>query len=146
MLLAVLILLGFVAYIGSNWYERFPWIQAAAYVHSQRGSIDCGDIVEPNYPATQAAINCATSAHEKRHPFVVIFTVHGIDDQISNAVIGDSKGSAIEIVYATGMVTDRNTLLRHHCSVPVQLQVDGSSRLHCAPWPPAEIEKDHFFW
>ena len=77
---AAFVLLGLVGY---TWYKRFPWIDAAAYAHSQRGRIDCGHIVEPDYQGAQAAINCAISAHEHRRPFVVIFSVHGIDEQIS---------------------------------------------------------------
>jgi hypothetical protein len=149
-LVLIVLMLGF-GYVGIKWYERFPWIEAAAYAHSQRHHIDCGHVVEPDYPAALAATNCATSAHEKGSPFIVMFSVHGIDYQITNAVIGDSKAGAIEIEYATGMVTAPNTLLRRRCSVPVQLQVEPATtyhilRLHCAPWPPTEFEKDHVFW
>src|SRR2546421_7973392 len=147
-LVVVFVVLAFVGYAR---YERFPWIDAAAYAHSERGSANCGHIVEPDYQAAQAAINCATSAHQQRRPFVVIFSVHGIDEQISNAIVGDSKANALEIMYATGMVTNANMLLRHRCNVPVQLQIQEATayripRLHCAPWPPAEFEKDHLLW
>jgi len=148
--LTIILLLVF-GVLGYWCYERLPWIDIAAYSHSQRAGVHCGHIVEPDWNRAQAAIDCAISAREHGRPFVVIFSVHGIDEQISSAVVGDSKGNAVEIVYATGMVTYRNTLMRHHCKAPVQLQLDPPTiyhvpRLHCAPWSPTEFKRDYFLW
>jgi len=145
--LAILsIALGLVGYQG---YKSIPWIDVAAHVHSQRGTIECGYVVVP--AAAQAAITCAISAHEHHQPFTVIFTVYGIDEIISNAVVGDSRGGASEIVYATGMVSHPNTLLRRRCDLPVQLQVEPPTvypipRLHCAPLSNAAFERDRLLW
>jgi len=91
------------------------------------------------------------SAGENGRPFVVIFSVHGIDEQVSNALVGESKGSGVELVYATGMVNNANTLLRHRCGAPVQLLVDPPTtyhipRLHCAPWPTTDFGRDRLLW
>jgi len=127
LLIILLAIFGAVAY----WcYQRVPWIDVAAFIHSQRGGIDCGHIVEPDAKAAQAAIDCAMSARESGRPFVVIFSVHAIDEQVSNAMVGDSKGNGVELLYATGMVNDANTLLKHRCDTPVQLRVDLPSIYH----------------
>jgi len=98
-----------------------------------------------------AAIQCALGAHVRRQPFYITFDVYGIDEQISNGIVGDSQGNAIEIFYASGMVTSpANTLLRYRCPTPTRLQlaspVISIPRLHCEPLPPATLEKDHIFW
>ena len=147
-LLVVLVLLGFVVYRS---YILLPWIDVAAFVHSQRGSIDCGHVFEPSEGNGQAFIDCAASAQQHHRPFIAIFTVGGGDDETSNAVVVDSKGNAVEIVYKTGYVTDPDVLLRHRCNAPVQLQIDDPAtvlrpRIHCAPWPPTQFERDHLLW
>ena len=144
-------LLSVVAAIGYWCYQRVPWIDVAASIRSDRGSVACGHILEPDAKAAQTAIECAMSASESGRPFVVIFTVHGIDERISNAVVGDSKGNGLELFYATGGVYNANTLFKRHCDVPAQLHVDPPTtyyipRLHCAPWPPHNFAKDCLLW
>ena len=134
---------------GRSWYNRIPWIELAAYVHSQRGSTDCGHIVEPDYYAAQAAIACALSANERHQPFRVVFNVHGIDEKFSSAVVGDSKGNVVELFYGTGAVTNANTLFKHTCQLPVQFPVDNVyriPRLHCAPFRNDAFQRDHLIW
>ena len=80
----------------SRQYQRVPWIDVAASVHLQRGSLNCGHILEPDKKAAKAAIDCAMSARENDRSFVVIFSVHGIDEQVSNAVVGDLGTSQVE--------------------------------------------------
>jgi hypothetical protein len=148
LLIILLAIFGAVAYWCS---QRVPWIDVAAVIHLQRGGINCGHIVEPDAKAAQAAIDCAMLASESRRPFVVTFSVHGIDEQFSNAVVGDSKGNGVELLYATGMVNDAKTLLKHGCDAPLQLRVEPASiyhipRLHCAPWPTIEFVKDRLLW
>jgi hypothetical protein len=137
--------------VGLLIFNRLPWIDIAAHFHSQRGSTDCGHVVAPDYPAAQAAIQCALTAHEQGQPFVVIFSGHGIDEQISNALVGDSNRSAVELLYATGMVTNSGTLLKHRCAVPAEIELESDSpyhipRLHCSPWPHTRFDKDYLFW
>jgi hypothetical protein len=148
LLIILLLLFGAIGY----WcYQRLPWIELAAMIHSQRSSIDCGHILEPDVKAAQAAIDCAISAREKGRPFVVVFSVHGIDERVSNAVVGDSRGNGVELFYATGMVNNAKTPLKHRCDAPVQLRVEPRTiyqipRLHCSPWPTADFAKDHLWW
>jgi len=144
-------LLGVFAAMGYWCYQRIPWIDVAARIHSQSGSVECGHISEPDARAAQGAIDCAMSARQSGHPFVVIFSVHGTDERVSNALVGDSRGNAIELFYATGMVNNANTVMKHRCDVPVQLRVDPPDiyhipRLHCAPWPPTHFVKDRLLW
>ncbi len=132
-------------------YQHVVWIDVAASIHSQRGSVDCGHVFEPDAKAAQAAIDCAMSARESGRSFVVVFSVHGIDERVSNAVRGDSKGYGTELFYASGTVKDANTLLKHRCDAPLQLQLDPPTtyhipRLHCAPWPATDIAKDRLLW
>ena len=135
-------------------YDRFPWVQWAAYWHAQRGSLNCGHLttasdvphIDPN-----AAVQCALRAHERRQPFYITFDVHGIDEQVSNGIIGDSQGNMIEIFYASGMVTPpANTLLRYRCPTPSRLKLESPllsiPRLHCEPGPRATLEPDRIFW
>jgi hypothetical protein len=134
-------------------YERLPVIQWATRFHAEKDSIDCGYVagsscLSDSHANAEAALKCALDANEHHLPFSVIFTGCGIDEQISNAVIGDSRGNAIELVYGTGMVRPRHTLLKHGCK---QLQVEQTSpygfpRLHCAPWPPTRLEEDYILW
>jgi len=148
LLLLALVVLGILGY----WcYLRVPWIDVAASVHSQRESIHCGHVVEPDARSAKVAIDCAISAQTDRRPFVVIFTVHGTDERVSNAVVGDSKGNGLELLYATGMVVDANMLLKRRCDSPIQLQVDPPTtyhipRLHCSPSPNALFAKDRLLW
>ena len=148
LLIILLFVLGVLGYWG---HQRVPWIDVAASIHSQRGSVDCGHISQPDANAAQAAIDCAMSARKSGRPFLVVFSVHGIDERVSNAVIGDSRGNGIELFYATGMVNGANTLLKHRCDSPVNLQVDPPTtyhipRLHCAPWPSTALVKDRLLW
>jgi len=138
-------------FLGYWCYRQVPWIDVAASIHSQRGSVDCGHLLEPDAKAAQAAIDCAMSARESGRPFVVVFSVHGTDERVSNALVCDSKGNGTELFYATGMVKDANTLLKHRCDAPLQLHVDPPTtyhipRLHCAPWPATDIAKDRLLW
>ena len=144
-------LLGVFVAIGYWCYQRVPWIDVAARIHSQRRSIECGHIFEPDARAAKGAIDCATSALESGRPFVVTFSVHGTDERVSNALVGDSRGNAIELFYATGMVNNANTLMKHRCGTPVQLLADPQNayhipRFHCAPWPPTDLVKDRLLW
>lgn len=137
--------------VGFWCYRRVPWIDVAASIHSQRGSIDCGHVFEPDARAAQAAIDCVMSASESGRPFVVIFSVHGIDEGVSNAVVSNSKGNGVELLYATGMVSDANTIWKHRCDAPLQLLIEPPtsyriSRLHCAPWPSSEFARDRLLW
>ncbi len=135
-------------------YDRFPWVQWAAYWHAQRGSVNCGHLtsaddmphIDPN-----ATVQCALRAHQRRQPFHITFDVYGIDEQISNGIVGDSQGNAFEIFYASGLVTPpANTLLRYPCPTPTRLQLESPvisiPRLHCEPRPAHSPEKDHIFW
>ena len=137
-----------------RWRDRFPWVQWAAYWHAQHSSINRGHLttadgvphIDPN-----AAIQCALGAHAARQPFYITFDVYGIDEQISNGIIGDSQGKAIEIFYASGVVTPpAHTLLRYRCPLPTRLQPDPSTygipRLHCEPRANRSLEQDQLFW
>jgi hypothetical protein len=152
-LIIVLILVSFLLY---RLHDRLPVIDWAAHLHAARASIECGhatNSARQGAVSLDAAINCALSANEARRPFIVIFTEYGTDEQISNAVIRDAKGNAIELLYATGAVgrDERNKLLKHRCNSPTQLQVEQKSshafpRLHCAPWPPDRFDRDFILW
>jgi hypothetical protein len=144
-----LVLLGTLIYRMYGW--RIPWIKIDAYVRAKRGAVRCGDVTNHGGDDVEGAVNCALSAHKSRRPFVIIFTVSGIDERISSAVVGDSDGNAVEILYMEGMFRKRDTLLRHVCSIPARLELERSSpyeipRVHCAPWPPPDLEKDYIFW
>jgi hypothetical protein len=137
-----------------RWYDRFPWVQWAAYWHAQRGSINCGHLTTADgmpHIDRNAAIQCAMRAHERRQPFYITFDVDGIDEEISNGIIGDAQGNAVEIFYASGIVTPpANTLLRYWCPTPTRLQLEspviGIPRLHCEPRAAHSPEKGHIFW
>lgn len=82
----------------------------------------------------------------------MIFTGHGSDERVSNALVADSDGRIIELFYATGMVTPRG-LLKRRCDPHIGLAVEDDSpygfpRLHCAPWPPREVKisRDFLLW
>jgi hypothetical protein len=84
-------------------YDRLPWLQVSVYVHSERGSTNCGHLTNSGYntqPDSAAVIRCADSAHQQRHPFFVTISLHGVDDQWDSAIVGDSKGQAIELFYS----------------------------------------------
>lgn len=124
-------------------------IQIAARLHSEWGSTSCGHVTNSFYhgerPLPDAAITCAKNALEHHHAFSVIFTGYGIDAEVSNALVANSSGRAVELFYATGMVTNRNKVLRHRCDFPTRLVVEKSSpytfpRLHCAEWPPKDLD------
>src|SRR5262249_2075128 len=116
-------------------------IQRATRFHAEAGSIDCGTVT--NYSGNGiTSIQCAQSAREHGRPFLVVFTGHGIDEQISSALIVDAGGRGIELFHGSGMVNPpRNRVMKSDCYSPVQLVVESRSpygfpRLHCAPWPP----------
>jgi hypothetical protein len=128
-------------------------IETAAKLHSEWGSTDCGHVTNSSYHGErimdETAIACVQNSLERRHPFRVTFTGYGIDDEISTALVADSKGNAIELLYGTGMVTMRNRLLRHHCDSPTRPLTEeafGFLQLHCAEWPPANLETDYVLW
>jgi len=141
-----------VVYLGWRVYTGLPWIRIAASIHAQRGALNCGDVeYAEGQNAATAAINCAIAAHAEKRPFRITFSIPGTDEHAWFALIGDSKGNAIETTYATGTVEPRNTLLQHRCSSPVQLQTTsdhpyGIPLLHCAPWPRPNLERDWLFW
>lgn len=149
--LAVVVVLVAMGILLLRQYDRIPWVALAAHLHAQRGSIDCGHIFNTELPKggahTDTGVQCALSAHKSRQPFVVIFTVNGIDSVFSDAIVENSQGKAIEIVYFSGMVSQPG-LFRHTCATPVQFQVESSdiSLLHCLPWPPTNLERDWILW
>ena len=146
-LLALLLIL----YVGWRVYTRLPWIRIAARVHAEHGALNCGDVkYSEGRKAATAAINCAMAAQAERRPFRVTFSVPGTDEAVYHALVGDSQGGAVELMYAIGMVETHDTLLQHRCSSPVQLQIEdnpyGIPLLHCAPWPPNRFERDWLLW
>jgi hypothetical protein len=156
-LLAIALLVIFAAmtlFLTYRWYNRFPWLEASVRVHAERGSTNCGHVTNSGYeahPDSTAVIHCVEAAHQQNRPFFVTFSFHGVDDFYSNAIVGDSKGQAIEIFYSGGMVIQANELLRRRCEVSKQFLVVGADRgdipqPHCFPWPPNTLERDHIFW
>ncbi len=134
-------------------YNHLPWLALDVRIQAEPGSMDCGQLTNSrsNAVAPEVAIKCALDSLHHQRPFTIAFHVHGVDEQVSNAIVADSSGSAIELFYATGMVMRPNTLLRHRCSQPTQLQIEpptiyGIPRLHCAPWPASALERDYVFW
>jgi hypothetical protein len=130
-------------------------IEMAARLHSQWGSTNCGHVTNSQYHGettrADAAITCAQTAYEHRQPFKVIFTGYGNDEEISNTLVANSEGRAIEVFYATGMVTNGYRLLRHRCDLPTHLVIEkdspyGFPQLHCAEWPPKNLDKDFLLW
>src|ERR1051326_1838399 len=151
---AVVLLLIFAAmtlFLAYRWYDRFPWLEAFVRVHAERGSRNCGHLTNSGYephPVANAVINCVISAHQQRRPFFVTLSFHGVDEQFNRAIVGDSKGQAIELFYGVGMVERPNTLLRRRCDRWDKLILQretpsGIPELHCQPWPPPAVEGDH---
>jgi len=138
-------LFALLAYIGYVQYERLPWIDIAVHLHAQRGAVNCGHIVGPwrNESGWRSAMDCAVSAAEKHRPFFLILTRPSIDDTFSTAVVADSGGTGVEILYSTGMEIHADTIFRHRCDSPIRLDVETG---HCAPWPPTKIERDRLLW
>jgi hypothetical protein len=144
---AILILVsGFAAY---RLRDGWTVIEIAARLRSEWGSTSCGHVTNSSYhgerPPPAIAITCAENALDQHHPFRVIFTGYGIDAEVSNALVADSKGKVVEVFYATGMVSDRNKLSIHRCDFPARLIVEedppyGFPRLHCAEWPPKDLD------
>ena len=90
--LVIGLLLLVVGFITWKLYAIVPWIDIARQVHAERGAINWGHVLQSQgQDAATAAINCALAAHQERRPFTVAFTVWGTDEQVSNAVIGDSR-------------------------------------------------------
>jgi hypothetical protein len=143
-----------VLFLAYRWFDRLPWLETAVRLHSERGSTNCGLLSDSSagpHADPEVVLTCALSAHQQRRPFFVMFSVHGVDAQVSTAIVGDSKGEAIELWYPTGMFERANTLLRHRCDRPTQLIVEqptvyGMPRLHCLPWPPPALQRDHILW
>lgn len=137
-----------------RWYDRFPWLEASVRAHSQRGSTNCGHLTNSRneaHPNSTVVIQCVEYAHQQHSPFFVTLSVHGIDDYYSSAIVGDSKGEAIEIFYWSGMAIRANKLFRRQCDIAGQFLVLSEDRgdipqPHCYPWPPAALERDHIFW
>ena len=148
------IVIAFAFFLAYRWYDRFPWLEASVRAHAKRGSTNCGHLTNSGYqphPNPEAVIQCVVSAHQQRRPFFVTVSVSGVDEQFNSAIIGDSKGQAIEIFYALGMVERPNTLLRRRCDVSGEFLVQNEStheipQPHCRPWPPTAFERDHIFW
>jgi hypothetical protein len=144
---AILVLVGGV--VAYRLCDGWIVIEIAARLHSEWGSTSCGHVTNSFYhgerPSPDVAVTCAQNALEHHHAFSVIFTGYGIDEEVSNALVANSKGKAVEVFYATGMVTNRNKLLRHRCDFPTRLVVEKNSpygfpRLHCAEWPPKDLD------
>src|SRR5215469_9430530 len=123
-----------------RWYDRLPWLEASVRVHSERGSTNCGHLTNSGYeahPDSAAVIRCVESAHQQHHPFFVTLSFHGIDDYYSSAIVGDSKGQAIEIFYWSGTVIRANEVLRRRYVSGQFLVLSGNKREipqpHCSP-------------
>jgi hypothetical protein len=149
----VVICAAVVLFLACRGYGRFPWLEVSVRAHSERGSTNCGHLTNSGYanPDPDTVIHCVASAHQQRRPFFVILSFRGVDEQFNSAIVGDSKGQAIEIFYGVGMVERPNTLLRRHCDPLDQIIVQRETiydipQLHCRPWPPAALERDHIFW
>jgi hypothetical protein len=138
------------------WSERLPVMLWAVHAHASEGSKDCGIVrntsTDDGSVAAQVAIDCAESASQKGQPFFVVFSGVGTDEQISQAVVADSHGNAVQLFYATGSV-QRRGLFKSPCHTPLQLFVEemspyGFPRLHCAPGPPpnSRISRDFLLW
>jgi hypothetical protein len=142
----------FLLFLAYRWYDRLPWLEASVHIHSERGSANCGHLTNSSYEFhsdPDAVINCVVSAHQQRRPFFVRVSLHGIDEQFNSAIVGDSKGQAIEIFYGVGMVERPNALLRRHCSDQFTIKREtayGIPQIHCQPWPPPALERDRIFW
>jgi hypothetical protein len=129
-------------------------IETAAKLHSKWESTNCGHVTNSSYHGerirVETAIACVQNSLERRYPFRVTFTGYGIDDELSTALVADSKGNAIEVIYETGMGRLMpNKLLRHHFDSPTRLFTEeafGFLQLHCAGWPPATLETDYVLW
>lgn len=138
-----------------RWYDRFPWLEASVCAaHRERGSTNCGHLTNSGYephPNPEVVIRCIVSAQQQRRPFFVTVSISGNDEQFNSAIIGDSKGQAIEIFYARGMVERPNTLLKRRCDVSGEFLVESEnvndiSQPHCRPWPPISFKRDHILW
>jgi hypothetical protein len=142
-ILLLVLFTGIVLFLAYRWYDRFPWLKAAVRMHSERGSADCGQLTNASdgpHLDPDVVLDCVRVARQQHRPFVVMFTVHGIDETFSNAIVGDSKGRAVEILYGMGMADNPNKLFRHACdsSRPFLLEQSSIPRLHCQPWPPQQ--------
>ena len=145
--IAVIIVLLAAVGIAYRLLDGWRVIEIAARLHSW-GSTNCGHVTNSFYhgesTAADIAITCAQQSLERHRAFRVMFTGYGTDEEVSNALIVNSKGTAVEMFYASGMVNNRNKLLRHHCDVPTRFILEkdspyGFPRLHCAEWPPKDL-------
>lgn len=110
-----------IIFLAHHWYNRPPWLEASVRAHSERGSTNCGQLTNSGAnPGFTTVIQCVEAAHRRHRPFFVTVVVDGIDESYSSAIVGDSKGQAIEIFYLSGMVTQANELLKRRCPVSGQ--------------------------
>lgn len=139
---AVLVLVGLA--IHSLRSDGWAVTELFTTLYSERGSIHCGHATNSPYhgptPKPEAVIACAQNAQENHRAFTVMFTAYGTDDEISNALVVHKNGTAVEIFYENG-----KKLVRHHCDSPTRLVIErdsplGFPRLHCAEWPPRELQ------
>jgi hypothetical protein len=148
----LVVLAAMTLFLAYRWYDRLPWLEASMRVHSEKGSTNCGHLTNSmveEIPDSTAVFNCVESAHQEHRPFFVTLSVYGIDDYYSSAIVGDSKGEAIEIFYWSGVVVRANKLFRRRCNVSGQFLVltgETGGIFHCYPWPPVALERDHIFW
>jgi len=150
----LVVLAAMTLFLAYRWYDRLPWLEASIRVHSERGSTNCGYLTNSGYeahPVSAAVIHCVESAHQQHRPFFMTLNIYGIDAYYASAIVGDSKGGAIEIFYWSGMVVRANRLFRRRCDVSGQFLVLSGARgdvpqPHCYPWPPSALERDHIFW
>lgn len=151
-LLVVLLAAG-VVYV---WGERLPIMLWAVHAHASKESRNCGTVTnsraDDGSVAGQVAIDCAKSASQHGQPFFVVFSGTGSDAQISQAVVADGQGNAIQLFYGRGEV-QRRSLFKSPCEMPLQLSVEekspfGFPRLHCAPRPPpnSRVSRDFLPW
>jgi hypothetical protein len=143
----IVIFVALSGFILFRWWNRLPWLEMAARLESERGSTNCGNLVFGRSHAADinAAVQCAASANASGRPFRIIFVASGIDSSHSSAIVGDSQGNAVEILFSTGMVDTANRLLRHSCGRPMQLKLGlGEDHtipiLNCEPWLPTRPE------
>lgn len=138
-------------FLAYHWYNRLPWLEASVRVHSERGSTNCGQLTNSGaIPDFTAVIQCVEAAHQQHRPFFMTVTEYGTDETYSSAIVGDSKGDAIELFYLQGMVTLANELLKRPCHESGQFLVVSNRgdmpQPHCYPWPPPVLRRDHIFW
>ena len=138
--LAFVLLLIFAAiclFLAYRWYDNLPWLEASISFHSERGSTNCGHLTNSGYgthPDSASVIHCVESAHRQHRPFFVTLSIVGGDAFFSSAIVGNSKGDAIEIFYWSGYVIRANKLFKRRCNVSGQfLVLSGDRATSAAP-------------